>query len=314
MSWTRTRWSVPSLSLTSPVAHSAFFHFHLNMQVLYSTKNDQTKLSHGSWVIMGVTAYVDFLWETPDGVSLHRTVLSMDRRYHFHVFTHTFVTLERPLFMTPHEVSEAVERLIHTLHDAHGFTKGAEDHDYQTTEVVQRFLASLVKLDRPGEDGASRLGPLPPPHFPRPMRLMSYNVWNFNKEEPGYARRIQDLTDFIAEVNPDVVCLQELRFDFTMAQGSDFIGPNQIDHLTARLPGYQFIFQPAMSYPANIFGRVEEGLGILSKHPVLNYDYILLPRDPADRGDYHQRICLHAEILLPGFPVTPPFCSFFGLV
>lgn len=254
--------------------------------------------------IMGITAYLDFLWETPDTLSLHRAVLSMDRSYHFHLFTHTFVTVDRPSFMSPPQISDALKKLLGDLHDPHGFVKMTEC--YETFLYVQDFVNSLRTLNRmleqPGDCSVKRRVE------PRAARLMSYNVWNFNKEEPGYRKRIEDLTTFIAEVDPDVLCLQELRFDFTMSHGSDFIGPNQVDHLTSRLPGYQFIFQPAMSYPLNVIGRVEEGLGILSKHPILSHDYILLPRDPFDTGDFHQRICLHAEILLPNFPVSsfPP--------
>jgi len=44
-------------------------------------------------------------------------------------------------------------------------------------------------------------------------------------------------------------------------------------------------------------------LAILSKFPILNWNYILLSRDPNDGDDFHQRICLHAEIDHPNYHV-----------
>jgi endonuclease/exonuclease/phosphatase family metal-dependent hydrolase len=42
-----------------------------------------------------------------------------------------------------------------------------------------------------------------------------------------------------------------------------------------------------------------EGLAIFSRWPILDTSYILLSRDASDRGDFHQRICLHARVATP---------------
>jgi hypothetical protein len=37
------------------------------------------------------------------------------------------------------------------------------------------------------------------------------------------------------------------------------------------------------------------------RYPILESDYLLLPRDFSDEEDGHQRACLHALIDVPGF-------------
>ena len=67
-------------------------------------------------------------------------------------------------------------------------------------------------------------------------------------------------------------------------------------------PGYQFVYQPAMSYfdPEKPFERVEEGVAIFSVHPIVSTQYLLLPRDPMDSQDDHQRVVLQAKIQVMG--------------
>ena len=63
------------------------------------------------------------------------------------------------------------------------------------------------------------------------------------------------------------------------------------------------MFQPAMSYPDRTYngiGRVEEGLAVFSRYPIVAHHYLWLPRDRANSADEHQRICLHTELALPG--------------
>lgn len=59
------------------------------------------------------------------------------------------------------------------------------------------------------------------------------------------------------------------RLDVTQSLRDDAFGGldmnNQVAHLAHRLPGYQYVWQPAMSYPKLPLGRVEEGVAIFSK-------------------------------------------------
>ena len=66
---------------------------------------------------------------------------------------------------------------------------------------------------------------------------------------------------------------------------------------------YQYVFQPAMSYPERIFHRVEEGVAVYSIYPILSHTYILLPRDTTDEQDTHQRVCLRVVVLTPVGPL-----------
>ena len=45
--------------------------------------------------------------------------------------------------------------------------------------------------------------------------------------------------------------------------------------------------------------RVEEGVAIFSKFPIVYQDYIVLSRDYEDNQDDHQRVVLHATIAVP---------------
>lgn len=44
------------------------------------------------------------------------------------------------------------------------------------------------------------------------------------------------------------------------------------------LPGYQYVYQPAMLYMERLMERKEEGLAIYSRYPILSSDYTLLYR------------------------------------
>jgi len=54
-----------------------------------------------------------------------------------------------------------------------------------------------------------------------------------------------------------------------------------------------------MSYPEQLVHRVEEGVAVFSRYPIVEHSYILLPRDAEDTNDFHQRICLRVRVLLP---------------
>ena len=83
----------------------------------------------------------------------------------------------------------------------------------------------------------------------------------------------------------------------------DALRDSQPQSLGLLLPEYQFVFQPAMSYPEQVFIRVEEGLAVYSKFPIETHDYILLPRDRNDRDDVHQRIVLRVVVRTPYGPL-----------
>jgi len=113
------------------------------------------------------------------------------------------------------------------------------------------------------------------------LKVLCYNVWNVDSG-PHWDLRLPEIARFIREESPDIVGLQEIRHEFAD-------GLNQLTQLQELLPEYQHHFQPAQ-----IERSQEEGLGIMSKYPILNITYALLPITQS--ADTTQRICLHATI------------------
>jgi len=81
---------------------------------------------------------------------------------------------------------------------------------------------------------------------------------------------------------------------------------HQIDDFANRLPGYQFVFQPAMTYLtlSPPYAHTDEGLAIFSKFPILETSYERLTRNFSDPQDEHQRICLRALINTTSGPLN----------
>lgn len=140
-------------------------------------------------------------------------------------------------------------------------------------------------------------------------RILSYNVWNTNpsadvygyaKRLAQYAKRMDHLAQFVRATRADIVGFQEVRYDSELGGGGEHA---QVQHLAYRLPGYQYVYQPAMAYlnKDRPFERIEEGPAVFSKHPIVHTDFLLLSRDPNDPNDAHQRLCLHTVVAVPGW-------------
>ncbi|TMW62315.1 hypothetical protein Poli38472_009808 [Pythium oligandrum] len=141
-------------------------------------------------------------------------------------------------------------------------------------------------------------------HAASPPRILSFNVWNTNpsgdvygqsRRWDQYNKRIDHLMSFVKESRADIVGFQEVRYDGVLANKGQH---SQVEHLAKRLPGFQFVYQAAMSYinDRSPYERIEEGPAIFSKYPIVETDYLLLSRDPNDPNDSHQRLCLHAVV------------------
>lgn len=120
------------------------------------------------------------------------------------------------------------------------------------------------------------------------ITVLSLNIWNYRADWPARRERIARV---IREVAPDIVGLQEVRQDLRHARGVD-----QAAQL-ARRTGLRHVYAPAMRYWR--WPRIEEGLAILTPHPVLSHATVPLRWDPADRVDPNRRIALRATLALP---------------
>lgn len=152
-------------------------------------------------------------------------------------------------------------------------------------------------------------------------RILSYNVWNTNPSSdvygyqrrwPQYSKRMDHLVSFVNDARADIIGFQEVRYDGVFGDESEHA---QVQHLAARLPGYQYVYQPAMSYlnTNQIYERIEEGPAVFSKHPIVQTDYLLLSRDPNDPNDSHQRLCLHAVVDVPGWGLIDVYVTHLSL-
>lgn len=100
-------------------------------------------------------------------------------------------------------------------------------------------------------------------------------------------------SQYIRESNAAISCIQEVRFDESLGKVGDH---SQIRTLVSNLPDYPYyVYQPADIYMKD-GKRVEEGMMIFSKYPILSCDYRLLSRYVLDENDFHQRILFHCVI------------------
>lgn len=123
------------------------------------------------------------------------------------------------------------------------------------------------------------------------VRILSLNLWNYRQDWRARRARIARL---IAERQPDIVALQEVRRDPRFAFGLD-----QAAQL-ARRTGLRHVYAPAMRYwPAP---QITEGLAILTPHPIIARETVPLFHDPRDRRDPNRRIALCVVAALPDAP------------
>lgn len=199
-----------------------------------------------------------------------------------------YLTLEDPKFNLKHHVVVALDRESehNVLQHTFGPLEQREDEMVDDAEC--------------GLDSEAACGPSGP-------RILSYNVWNTNPSSDvygvanrwaQYTKRLDHLVTFVKESRADIIGFQEVRYDGVFGEPGNHA---QVKHLADRIPGYQFVYQAAMSYlnSRNPYERIEEGPAIFSKYPIVSTDYLLLSRDPNDPNDSHQRLCLHAVVDFP---------------
>ena len=115
------------------------------------------------------------------------------------------------------------------------------------------------------------------------VRVLTLNLWG---EQPPLEQRMDLVARGLEELRPDVVALQEVR----QIEGKL---PNQAEALAARA-GYLFAFAPATRW-----GGGEEGVGILSRHPITETEHRVLPASTPEET----RVVLMARLDTPLGPL-----------
>ncbi|TDH72395.1 hypothetical protein CCR75_002750 [Bremia lactucae] len=215
-----------------------------------------------------------------------------------------YLTLEDAKFNLRHHIVVALDR-------------ESEHNVFQHTfsPLKKRILDETLEaaICGPGDDGCStaRVGP----------RILSYNVWNTNPSSgvygagrrwKQYVKRLDHLVQFVHEAQADIIGFQEVRYDGVFGEPGNHA---QVKHLADRLPGYQYVYQAAMSYINSDmpYERIEEGPSIFSKNSIVKTDYLLLSRNPNDPNDLHQRLCLHAVIDYPNWGLIDVYVTHLSL-
>jgi endonuclease/exonuclease/phosphatase family metal-dependent hydrolase len=123
------------------------------------------------------------------------------------------------------------------------------------------------------------------------IKLLQWNIWE--------SRNIDRITDFIKDLNPDILCIQEIRGTYRPDAQLDIV--KQIES-TSGMASHCEIAQTRI----NQEGAYSQGNGVFSKYPIIDKTCRFLqeskpkPVDASDEG----RIYVEAEINADGNPFT----------
>lgn len=130
------------------------------------------------------------------------------------------------------------------------------------------------------------------------LRLVTINFWG---TEPPLSRRLALAERQLRALAPDVVCMQEVEPLDGEVHGEGQ-GVRTTAHHLAEALGYQCIYEVALRWKAGGAGHHpigEQGLAILSRHPIREHRVARLPESRPDEA----RILLSAYIEAPAAPV-----------
>ena len=144
------------------------------------------------------------------------------------------------------------------------------------------------------------------------IRILTMNLWNFNY----WLDRLDLIDTILLKYKPDIIGLQELRIrskyfieNLYPNEDKNLLHSFQIYDMISSLKyfnnnsfgEFQWYSSPAMFFkestpeqnPQHIVG---EGLGIISRFPIIKKHKLKLSRDPNDGLDFHQRLLLGITI------------------
>ncbi|XP_033119467.1 uncharacterized protein LOC117118849 [Anneissia japonica] len=255
--------------------------------------------------IIGINYRINLTWKNSS--NFHEFLITKDRVHRLFISQHTFYRSGSRIctkYTSTFESKNVRDRATEHLTVSDQSSSESDGHVITPSQSIASILRknplSLCGECHGSESYSTSHWKVPQNETQEEFKILSYNIWNFNSVENHpkyYVKRIQQLGKLVASSRSDIIGFQEVRFD--QSNGAH-LGPAQVQHLANHLPAYQFVYQPAVSYFSENLLRVEEGLAIFSKYPIIDHDYILLSRNISDEEDsVHQRICLRAEIDIP---------------
>ncbi|XP_053407685.1 uncharacterized protein LOC123547470 [Mercenaria mercenaria] len=330
--YTRKRypWNIPSQGLdpvVTQLSKKLLIYTHDGETPLFfeDEVKDRSGLEHGVTRFIPLGAMYDFVlsWTESMVEFCHNYTVSVYPKDRINIYTHTFylqnLNITNPgtdeiQYLFPKVGSSYFKYLAGSEHVGQ-FSYTSEFSHLETEEAFKGYSGtpgahsdqleggSGIKSSFTDKSGSSKR-----------LRVMTYNIWNMNSKSTragGYTERMKRLKEAILKTDPDVIALQEVRYE--EAKGED-LGPCQIHTLSEWLPQYQFVFQPAQMQMNTVYeGRTEEGVAIMSKYPIISYDSIMLFINRSNSADTHQRVLLQADIFIPSVGMVHIFNTHLSL-
>lgn len=119
------------------------------------------------------------------------------------------------------------------------------------------------------------------------FKIVSLNLAGFKDWET----RLQKIINFLNEKDPDILLLQEVKFDPLVSAYSQSIQLNQL--LQKPFPFSQTTV--SKFYQPSIGDAFREGLAVLSKYPIAHSEALVLAKQTDDK---HSRIIQNADLLI----------------
>ena len=109
------------------------------------------------------------------------------------------------------------------------------------------------------------------------ISIFTLNLWRYYEFE----QRIPNIIAFITEKKPDVILLQEAQID---QQHSIY---SKAEIMQKSLPDYKFVLQSTIYLKTSQRGilletPIQQGIAILSKHPIIKSFEYYLPQAPSE--------------------------------
>ncbi len=124
------------------------------------------------------------------------------------------------------------------------------------------------------------------------MKLLQWNIW--------YQEKIENIAKLIQELDPDILCLQELTADSHYNSGI-----HTAEYLRDLL-GMRMFYKDAQLWKNKTSDKIEMGNGIFSKFPIASGEYTVVhpATDSPESSPYQGRIYLEANLKINGMYLT----------